>query len=240
MLSPDHEIANRLLAKLGKPHLQRLLPLLEEVSLGRRQVLEVPGRPIASVYFIETGLVSVIASSRPDRCVLVGMIGPEGTTGHAAILDDDRSSNQTVVYGTVTALRLSVDDLKSEMHSSSGLRRSLLHFVHVFMAQASQTLLATACANLDERLARWILMSQDRFEIGDLSVTHENLALFLGVRRPAITLAVHFLEGRGLIKSTRSLISVVDREGLQKQANGSYGVAETEYARLFGGWSKHT
>ena len=66
-------------------------------------------------------------------------------------------------------------------------------------------------------------------------IQHDNLALFLGVRRPAITLAVHFLEGRGLIKSTRSLISVVDRKGLQKQADGSYGVAETEYARLFGG-----
>ena len=77
-------------------------------------------------------------------------------------------------------------------------------------------------------------MSHDRFNSSNLGITHEQLAMSPSVHRPAVTLSVHFLEGKGLIKSTRKLISVVDREGLRRHANGTYGVAEAEYARLFG------
>ncbi len=232
MLPRNHSIENRLLAALGSVDFDRLRPSLDEVSLSLRQVIELPGQPIASVYFVETGVLSVFATS-PRRRLEVGMIGSEGMSGLAAILDDDRSVNETVVQGAGTALRISTEELKRAMLSSPTFRSCLLHFAHVFVAQASQTALANGYAKLEERLARWILMSQDRFG-GHLGVTHDVLALCLGVRRPGVTLAMHFLEGRGLIKSTRSHISVVDRPGLHKHANGSYGVPEAQYARLFG------
>jgi CRP-like cAMP-binding protein len=233
MLPPNHRIENRLLGGLNSSDLHLLLPSLDKVSIAPRQVLELPGKAIAEVYFVESGLLSVLATSPSDRRVAVGMIGREGMSGLAAILDDDRSANETVVQGAGIALRISTERLKRAMLSSATLRGYLLHFAHVFLAQASQTALANACAKLEERLARWLLMSQDRFVGRDLDVTHDSLALFLGVRRPGVTLALHFLESKGLIKATRSHISVTDRPGLRKEANGSYGVPEAQYARLF-------
>jgi len=225
-------MSNGLLTAMASSDLQLLLPSLEEVPLALRQVLEVAGSPIAHVYFIQSGLVSVLATSR-NRCIELGMIGPEGMTGFSAILDDDRSANQIVVQGAGAALRLSSIDLKSAMLSSVTLRSCLLRFVQAFMAQTSQTILATGCAKLEERLARWILMAQDRFGGGDVGITHDAMALCLGVRRPGITLALHVLEGERVIRSRRGRISVIDRDGLRKHANASYGVPEATYVRLF-------
>ena len=232
MLPRGHSIRNRLLMAMDSSDRKRLLPSLEEVPLALGQVLEVPGKLISHVYFIQSGVVSVLAISGPRR-IEFGMVGAEGMTGFAAILDDDRSANQIVVQGAGMALRMSTAELKSAMLSSVSLRSCLLHFVHAFIAQASQTALANGCAKLEERLARWILMSHDRFGGADVGVTHDVLALCLGVRRPGVTLAMHLLESEGVIKSTRSRISVIDRHGLHKHANASYGVAETAYDRLF-------
>ena len=232
MLSADRAMANQLLSAFSRPGLEELMPALEEVSLRSRQVLEIPGRPIANVYFLESGLVGVLAVSGRGRAVEVGMIGDEGMTGAAAVLGDDRSTNRTIVHCPGIAHRLPVASLERAMRDNAALRRRLLHFVHVFGICASQTALAVTCARLEERLARWILMCQDRLGTSEVRVTHELLAMLLGVRRPAVTLAMHGLEGNGLIRSTRKLISVIDREGLLKHANGSYGTGEAEYLRL--------
>ena len=230
-MSPQQEIHNRLLRTLGPNALDILLPSLCAVSLTERQVVERCGQPVRSVHFIESGVVSVLAVSPGDRHVQLGMIGIEGMTGFAAVLGADRSSNQVVVQAAGTALRASIEDVRSAMESSIALRQHLLHFVNMFMVQASQTTLSIAWANLEERLARWILMAHDRSANDQIHVTHEQLALFLGVRRPAVTVAIHFLEGEAIIKSTRSLIFVVDREGLRRHAHRSYGAAEGETAR---------
>ena len=107
MLPRGHSIRNRLLTVIDSSDLKRLLPSLEEVPLALGQALEVPGKPISQVYLIQSGLVSVLAISGRNRCIEFGMIGPEGMTGFAAILDDDRSANQIVVQGAGTALRTS-------------------------------------------------------------------------------------------------------------------------------------
>lgn len=233
MLPSGHSMRNGLLMAMASSDLQLLLPSLDEVPLALRQVLEVAGSPIAHVYFIQSGLVSVLATSGRNRCIEFGMIGPEGMTGFSAILDDDRSANQIVVQVAGTALRMSSIDLKYAMLSSATLRSCLLRFVQAFIAQTSQTVLATGCAKLEERLARWILMAQDRFGGGDIGITHDAMALCLGVRRPGITLALHVLEGERVIRSRRGRIYVVDRDGLRKHANASYGVPEATYVRLF-------
>jgi CRP-like cAMP-binding protein len=230
---PLQSIHNRLLAMLGQDALDVLAPSLCTVPLAERQIIERPGQTIRDIHFIENGVVSVLAMSPGDRHVQLGMIGIEGMTGFAAVLGAERSPNQVVVQSPGSALRASIEDVRCAMESSTALRQHLLFFVHLFMAQAGQTTLSIACAKLEERLARWILMAHDRFASDEMRVTHEQLALFLGVRRPAITVAIHFLEGERLIKSTRSLICVVDREGLRRHANGSYGLAEAEYAGMF-------
>jgi CRP-like cAMP-binding protein len=231
-VSAGQGIHNRLLTVLGPDALDELLPSLCTIALGERQVVERPGQFVSNVHFIESGVLSVLAVSPGDRNIQLGMIGVEGMTGLAAILGADRSPNRVVVQGAGSALRASIEDVRRAMESSLVLRQHLLHFVHLFMAQAGQTTLSIAWAKVEERLARWILMAHDRFGSDEMRVTHEQLGLFLGVRRPAITVAIHFLEGDQLIKSTRSLICVVDREGLRKRARGSYGLAEVEYAAM--------
>jgi CRP-like cAMP-binding protein len=234
MLPPGYSIKNHLLAAMDKPALRQLLPSLCEVPLTVEQVLEVPGERIAEVFFIESGLVSVFATSPRDRRCAIAMIGHEGMTGVAAILGDHQWANETIVQSAGSALAISTEDLGNAMLANPSLRRCLLRFVHAFLSQTSQTTLASSCAKLEERLARWILMSQDRLGGANLGVTHGMLAQLLAVRRPGVTLALHFLESKGLIKTTRSRIMVLDRDGLRSKADGSYGIPEAEYARLFG------
>ena len=210
-------VHNRLLATLPAADLAALRPLLEWVDLEARQVLEVPGRPIKDAYFIERGLVSVVGTAEPDHRI-----------------GDDRSANETLVQSAGSALRISAANLRQAMLEIPPLTALLLRYAHVFLLQGHQTALANGRGKLDERLARWLLMWHDRLGSDELVITHEFLALLLGVRRQGVTEALHALEGLGLIRASRSLIRIVDRGGLHITANGFYGVPEAEYERSIG------
>ena len=120
------------------------------------------------------------------------------------------------------------------MRKSESFTASLLHYARVFLVQTSQTALANGRGKLDERLARWLLMWDDRVFDAGATITHDFLALLLGVTRPGVTIALHELEGKGLIRSTRSHVRILDRDGLRRAANGFYGVPEAEYERSIG------
>ena len=109
----------------------------------------------------------------------------------------------------------------------------LLQFAHAFIVQAAYTALANARSKLEERLARWLLMAHDRADGDEIPLTHEILALMLGVRRPGVTLALSILVRQGLIRTSRGFIFITDRRGLEKSSNGAYGVPEAEFHRLF-------
>lgn len=225
---------NRLLAALPACDLEMLGSSLHRVDLDARQVLESPGRPIVDVHFVQSGLVSVVGTTRPDHRIEVGMVGHEGMTGLGVVLGDDRAANETLVQSAGSALRISADELRAAMKRSASLTAVLLRYVHVFLLQGSQTALANGRGRLDERLARWLLMWHDRLNTDELVITHEFLALLLGVRRQGVTETLHTLEGTGLIRASRNLIKVVDRDGLQRAANGFYGIPEAEYDRSIG------
>jgi CRP-like cAMP-binding protein len=232
--SPVNGWRNRLLAGLSRTDHDLLVPALEMIELDARQVLEAPSDPISHVYFVESGLVSVVGTTVPDHRIEVGMVGYEGMTGLCIVLGDDRSANETVVQSSGSAMRLPTKALREMMGASRSLTATLLRYVNVFMVQGSQTALANGRGRLDERLARWLLMWHDRVLADELIITHEFLALLLGVRRQGVTVTLHELEGKGLIRSTRSHVRILDREGLQRAANGFYGVPEAEYDRSIG------
>lgn len=234
MNSPVNGSRNRLLAGLSHADRDLVAPCLEEIELDARQVLEAPRDPISHVYFVESGLISVVGTTRPDHRIEVGMVGYEGMTGLGIVLGDDRSANETLVQSSGSAMRISTKLLREMMVASRSLSDTLLRYVNVFMVQGSQTALANGRGKLDERLARWLLMWHDRVLEDDLLITHEFLALLLGVRRQGVTVALHELEGKGLIRSTRSHVRILDREGLQQAANGFYGIPEAEYDRALG------
>ena len=193
-------------------------------------MLEEPHEPIKHVYFMEAGLASVVASN--GYSIEVGIIGREGMTGLGIVMGDDRSTDKTFIQAAGSGLRMTADDLRLAMDKSKTLRVSLLRYARVFAVQFAQTAVANGRAKIEARLARWLLMAHDRFDHGPFPFTHEFLALMLGVRRSGVTVALHFLEGRGVIKASRGSITVLDRKALIAQSDPSYGVPEAEYHRL--------
>jgi CRP-like cAMP-binding protein len=130
---------------------------------------------------------------------------------------------------------MSVPELRRLLDGLPAFRTVLLRYAQVFLIQISQTAYANARYKVDERLARWILMSADRLG-SPSSLTHDFLAVMLGVRRPSVTDAIHILEGEGLITATRGTIEIRDRVRLEERTAGCYGIPEREYERLIGPW----
>ena len=209
---------NRLLAAIAPADRDRLASRLETIELDVRQILETPGEVISHVYFVESGLVSVVGTAPEGHRIEIGMVGCEGMSGVGIVLGDDRSPQSAG-----SAQRVSASALREAMSASTALANILLSYAHVFMIQSGQTALANGRGRLDERLARWLLMWDDRIRPQPLTVTHEFLALLLGVRRPGVTDTLNDLEGRGLIRSRRGQLLVLNREGLKLVANGFYG-----------------
>jgi CRP-like cAMP-binding protein len=228
---------NRLLSALSPQDRELLRPHLRATPLELRQVLEEPNTPILQIYFPESGITSIVAHTRHDRRLEVGLIGREGMSGLSVVMGGDRSPNETFIQSAGSGFQISAAELRKAMNASPTLQRCLLFYAQAFLIQTSQTALANGRAKLEERLARWLLMAHDRFDGDDFHLTHEFIALMLGVRRPGVTVALQILEGKGLIRSTRGLVIVLDREGLEEAADGSYGVPELEYERLIGCFS---
>jgi CRP-like cAMP-binding protein len=227
-------IANRLLQSLSPEDFGLLEPHLETVDLPLRQRLELPNKRINHVYFIENGFASVVANGAGEKSIEVGLIGQEGMTGLAVVMATDRTPHETFMQFAGSGQRIGVADFNRAMEQSAGLRLSVLHYAHTFLVQATYTAAANGRGKIEERLARWLLMAQDRVGATEMTLTHEFLAMMLGVRRPGVTVALNMLESRGLIQVSRGRITIVDRDGLTENANGCYGAPEAEFERLFG------
>ncbi|MDB5488933.1 MAG: cyclic nucleotide-binding protein [Reyranella sp.] len=230
----DYFQDNRLLRVLSPSDQKLLHPAFSTIELDRGHVLQTIGASTGQAFFIETGLAAVVARS-PGREIGIGVVGNDGMTGLDLVLEAGLAANQTLVQSAGRAVSILAADLQEAMKRSATLHALLLRYAHVFMVQASQTALTNGHASIEERLARWVLMSHDRFSGNDLTVTHEFISLMVGVRRQGITEALHLLEGRHLIQSTRENLHVIDRPGLIALASGSYGVCEAEYERLIDG-----
>jgi CRP-like cAMP-binding protein len=229
---------NFLLRQLSADDLQLLKPHLVEVFLELRSSLEKAGQPIEYVYFPNSGLASVVGYKAPAIDAEVGMIGLEGMTGSALLMGDDRASHDCFIQMTSDAYRLEAAVFIDAVRQSETLKSFLLRYVHAFHIQTMHTALVNARSKTNERLARWLLMCDDR-AVGDrLFITHEFLAVMLGVRRPGVTIALQELEGLGLIGSKRGQVVIRDRAGLVTLANAAYGKPEAEYRRLIGDFRK--
>jgi CRP-like cAMP-binding protein len=225
--------SNRLLNFLSTSNRALLAPHLQRVSMVPRNTLEEPNKVIESIYFPEDGIASVVGSAPMIGPHEIGMIGKEGMTGIMVVLGNDRTPLHTFVQVAGSALVIASEQLRKAMSDSPGIRDLFLCYVQVYLIQTSQTALANAAALLPQRLSRWLLMCEDRLTSKHIPLTHEFLAVMLGVQRPGVTIAMGELEDRGLIKGNRGLIHILDRPTLISLTNGTYGLAETEYDHLF-------
>ncbi|MES2473843.1 MAG: Crp/Fnr family transcriptional regulator, partial [Pseudomonadota bacterium] len=176
----------------------------------------------------------MVISVGAQHSVEVGIIGNEGMTGIPVLLGTDRGIHETFIQTAGQGWRISADALRAAMDKSASLRRHLLHYAHVMTTQMASTALANARFKIDERLARWLLMAEDRADGSTIHLTHELLAVMLGSRRAGVTHALNEFQKRGVIQTRRGIIEILKREALEETANGSYGAAEAEYRRLFG------
>ena len=225
--SSSTTLRNRLLASLSSGDYALLKPDLESVALAARQILEAPNTPITHSYFIESGLASIVARNSHKR-LEVGLIGCEGMTGLPIVLGSDRSPHETFIQVAGEGKRIAADKLRAAMQKSRSLERAFLKCAHEFMNQTATTALSNGTATLEERLARWLLMANDRLEGNEIPLTHEFLSLMLGVRRAGVTVALNYLEQRGIIQLARGDIIILDREGLTASANGNYHQPEAQ------------
>ena len=232
-MAPHHR--NRLLATLSADQSEQLTPALERVELPVRTSLVEPGVETPFVYFLETGLASVVASNRGgDQQIEVGHIGYEGMTGTHVVLGLEQTPLHTFMQVGGSGWRLPVEVLRSALAGDEGLRVHLLRYVQAYQLQLAYSALANGRYTILQRLARWLLMCHDRLDTDDMPLTHEFLALMLGVRRSGVTNELHVLEGERAIRATRGKIEVRDRAKLQRLARDSYGIPEAEYERAFG------
>jgi CRP-like cAMP-binding protein len=231
-VSSRAEVRNRLLAKLSPEDWVLVAPHLESVALKERQVVEVPHKPITHVYFMETGVVSVVAVNEEDHRIEVGVIGREGMTGVSLVMGDDRAQHSAYLQIGGNGWRMPAAAFIEAMNRSASLRNLMMKSAQAFMIQTAHTALANGRAKLEERLARWLLMAHDRLSSDAVPLTHEFLAVMLGVRRAGVTVALHSFERRGLISTRRGQLTLVDRKGIEKVAGSFYGIPEAELKRL--------
>lgn len=225
---------NELLRTLSSSDLAALASHLEPIKLVRRDFLVRPHRTITSITFPESGIVSVVAVTKNGERVEIGIFGRDGMSAAVVLLSIRRLPYEVFVQGEGVGHTIQVDALLRVAGERPSLRDHLLRWQHAFAVQTAYTALANGCYTIEARLARWLLMCDDRTDGDDLSITHEFLGAMLSVRRSSVTVALNRLKGRGEIETRRGMIRIIDRPALLALAGAAYGYPEAEYLRIFG------
>jgi CRP-like cAMP-binding protein len=225
---------NRLLNLLGDEDADRFRPFLQRVELPVRTVLQEVGSAIRHIHFLERGLASVIAASGSEE-VEIALLGKEAMSGLPVLSGLTTSSHKILVQVAGSALRIDRETFLDLVEQCPSAREVFLKFRECFAIQVEQAALANGRYNIEPRLTRWLLMCHDRLGEVEIRVTHETLALMLGVRRAGVTTALHILEGNRLIKATRGTVLIRDRAALEAIAGESYGAPEAAYKAILDG-----
>lgn len=226
---------NRLLAALPADVFDAVWPHLEHVLLPVKEVLIEPGTPLAHVHFVETGIVSTVASVEDGSSVEVGMIGREGLVGLPTVLGIATAPHRSFVQVTGTANRIETAAFTRLLDEHPPLHDLLLHYTHAFMAQLAQSIACSSRHAIGERLARWLLIAHDRASNDELPLTHEVLCQMLGVRREGVTTALQVLTVAKIVAARRGHITVLDRAKLESASCRCYAAVEREFRHVLDG-----
>src|SRR6266481_8604368 len=226
--SSSTNAGNRLLDTLSPAVLARLRPHLEPVEL-------VMGEPIDRAdhaIFPIAGMISVVATMEDGDSIEIGIVGREGMYNVSTILGDDRPPENAMVQLPGRALRMSAHLLRQEMQADGALQKILLRYARATLSAVAQSAACNRLHLLEQRCARWLLAFHDRAETDSFRMTHEFLAMMLGVRRPGITFAARSLHEQGLISYNHGTMTVIDRQGLEAAACECYRIIRDEFARV--------
>jgi len=225
---------NQLIALLPRRDRMRLLAISESVPLELGNVLCEPGEPTRHVYFPIDSFISLVTTIDGEPGLEVGMVGREGMLGAHLALGVSAIPLHALVQGAGMALRIRAAPFRRELAKSRVLQLALHRYLYVLMAQLATSAACTRFHSVSPRLARWLLMSQDRAHSDRFHLTHEFVAYMLGVRRVGITGAASDLQRRGFIAYRRGEITVLDRAGLEGAACDCYAADRLSYDRMLG------
>ena len=200
-----------------------LRPMLEPVPLPRYKVLYEQGQKIEHAYFLNSGMISLVVIASDGRSVEVGISGREGVVGLGVVFGFDEAPTRAIVQFPGTGLRIASPTLHDNFAKLAWLRRGTERYVLSQQMQLAQTAACNRLHDMEQRLARWLLMCQDTTDTGSLPLTHEFLAQMLGTGRPTVTLAAGALERAGLIENTRGSLKILNRKRLEDVACECYG-----------------
>lgn len=219
-------INNVILLSLPPREFSLLRPHLESANLPQYLILEEVGEKIEYTYFLNEGMISLVALSRDGRSVEVGIVGREGMIGMSLIAGLRQGTFRAIVQMEGTGVRMRADVFQDVLGSTPVLRSELSRFALVHGMQSAQLAACNRLHEVEQRLARWLLMCQDRFDSQMLPLTHEFLAQMLGTGRPSVTLAAGALENAGLIENLRGTVKILNRKNLEQAACECYGVIQ--------------
>jgi CRP-like cAMP-binding protein len=223
---------NRILASLSNAEISRLSPNLSPLDLPAGTILMEPGQEIADVYFLETGLASVVVPMANGNIVEAGVTGNDGVIGLPILLGIKTTSTRTFMQVPGNGFKIKAHHLVREFERSGTLHTKINLYLQAHVVQSGQMAACNRLHNISERLARWLLMCHDRMDSDSFTITHESLGHMLGAPRSTVTLAARLLHSRGLIDYSRGKLLVRNRKGLELASCECYGTVKNEFARL--------
>ncbi len=225
-------VRNRLLSALPPDNLAQLLPKLHAVALPLRKTLLVPQERIEAVYFIESGWASVVAQLNDGMQAEIGLIGREGMVGLSLISGGETAFAETYMQAGGAALQMEASTFQREVDENPDLRRRLFRYNEAMHAQTAQTAACNGRHDLEQRLARWLLMAHDRTDSDELLITQEFLSLMLCVYRPSVTVIAGILQRAGIIRYSKGNITTPDRDALEATACDCYRTVQDRFEYL--------
>ena len=224
--------ANRLLGLLTRADYGRLRPHLQPVTMEYRDSLYQANTGIDSVWFIETGVGSLVNTMANGDAAEVGTIGNEGMVGLPLLFGDNRTPTAVYIQVPGAGLKMKAALFARELAESASMRRVMLHYAHAFFNQVAQSAACNQFHSLQQRCCRWLLMTHDRMQSDEFLLTQEFLAMMLGVQRTGVSAAAGALQRAGLIQYKRGNVTIIDRAGLEHRSCECYGISKREFDRL--------
>ena len=223
---------NHLLDALPASDYERIALHLELMPMNLGDVLYESGARMEYVYFPTTCIISLLYVMEDGASAEMAIVGNEGILGIALFMGGESTPSRAVVQSAGHAYRLSADLLKGEFGRFGPTMHLLLRYTQSLITQMAQTAVCNRHHTVDQQLCRWLLLSLDRLESNEISMTQELIANMLGVRREGVTEAAGKLQDAGLIIYSRGRITVLDRQGLEARSCECYQVVKTEFDRL--------
>jgi len=225
---------NHILAALPREEWGRITPLLEPVDLPTSKVLYEMDKAVEHVYFVYRGVASLLTPMKDAPAVELATVGPEGMVGIPVFLGDDRMAGRAFIQVPGHGVRMASDAFRTFVRSSAAFNHVLSRYTLALMTQMAQNAACNRTHSIEERCARWLLMTQDRVHSDTFPLTHDFIAQMLGVRRPTVSIAAGILAQAGLISYVRGKITILDRAGLQGASCECYRIITSAFERLVG------